>query len=209
MKKQKSFSLVEVLVASAIFAMVLMVVMTLVGNLSSVSLGVKSQQEAISNSQFLMDRISKDVMMANGTYTVNPRIFYGFVLTNSTTPSFTPGGNCNPPNGVCDDFADTQSPKGIIIHTAEGDRFYYFANSKIYYANVSSIDPFVAGTAIDLTPDIEVTSFKVIGSSNQTNNTQPWAKIMITYQVKSGFFKTSKTTYNLETMATVRKTTWP
>jgi type II secretory pathway pseudopilin PulG len=217
MKKQQSFSLVEVLVASAIFAMVLMVVMTLVGNLSSVSLGVKSQQNAISSSQFVMDRITKDIMMADNYQMVpnppNPiTTYYGFLLTDSRNPNVSgsiTNGNCSVLNAVCDDFVDDASnPKGIIILTSGEIRFYYLdTDKKIYYAKLlNNLTPDPGVPRVNLTPDLEVNSFNVIGSSKF--GTQPWAKIMISYQAKSGFFKTSKTTYNLETMATVRKSTW-
>ncbi|MFA6423178.1 MAG: prepilin-type N-terminal cleavage/methylation domain-containing protein [Patescibacteria group bacterium] len=208
MKKNKSFSLIEILIASTIFSVVILVVLSTVAMLSSVESGLKSAKVVNSTSSYVLESMFRDIAEADESLSINGGITYhAFTLSNSIPSSIIYSGGTLP-NDFCEDASIPKS--GILLHVNDEYKFYYLdTNNKINLRTDSDlVDLFSPSGSyrefvIAGSDKVIISKFAVTGIASTSN---PWAKIDI--EIKSSNFIKSEETFKFSTMVSTRKITW-
>ncbi len=163
MSASKGYTLIEVLVASAIFVGVMVIGISSFSSVNRVNEQIETTRKLSQTGNFVMETLAREIRTATGikgkiTSTGKP-----FVLASSSSISITtcpdePGGDCAAP--------DVHS----YAYTASTHRF-----TKVVGATSS-------GTSI-LPADVTMTDFKLAGSGFSTTTTvQPFVTISFTLQ---------------------------
>jgi prepilin-type N-terminal cleavage/methylation domain-containing protein len=182
----KGFTLVEMMVAIAVFSIVMVAAMSALLNVIDANNKARAIKTAINNISFALEGISKDMRM--GT-------------------DYACGDSGNEPNGDCTGGGDTIKYRSIRADI-DGDKYkyayYQFRNNQIL--SCLQKDLITCGSPADFSPitssEVELTRvrFYVLGSASNLvvpNKKQP--RMIITVKGKAGIKDKISTEFDLQT----------
>lgn len=142
-KKSKAFTLLEVLIASAIFAVILVMTTGTVSLSSGYQKKLSNTRKTSSEASKISDQLSTDIRSANYGGKVNNKSYSGGIALANCKP-----GVCSPTitgpytwNPTKSNYSNT-----LVIFAKEYTIIYYTDNSSIYYGKAS---PSVAKVFLD------------------------------------------------------------
>ena len=195
---KKGFTLVEMMVAIAVFSIVMVVAMSALLNVIDANQKAQSIKTAINNVNFALEGISKDMRMGTDYSCLN------------SSKNVIPERDCLKSEGYGVRY---RSPRAYLNDDGTRKYAYYFYdknNQKIQSCLEKEVtDDCLSMNFSDITsPDIHITNmrFYVLGVSNSENSigskTQPRA--IITLSGEAGNKEKIKTTFDLQTSISQR-----
>ncbi|MDP2337873.1 MAG: prepilin-type N-terminal cleavage/methylation domain-containing protein [Bacteroidota bacterium] len=156
---KKAFTLIEILVASTIFAAVMIIVSATVSQGGSYYSKIKTQREASEETRKLADLISRDIRAANSNYSVfitGGPIAFNFKNGLAILTCTGSAGPCTPKTiyspALQDPFNDSGKPNVLVVAISNGNFRVYVSwtvlnRTALYYKKFDSaptIDQIVA-----------------------------------------------------------------
>lgn len=179
----KGFSLIEILVALAVFAIVILVA---IGSMLSIIGGAKKAQaikSVINNLNFAMDDMSRNLRTGS--------VYHCGEGGQVDSPRDCPQGNSSLANAII--FKDAKGNEMEYKWVSNG------STGSLYAQNISSFSNAIPLTA----PEVNITNAQFIVSGSAANdNAQP--SVLIIIQGDAGETK-AKTYFNIQTTVTQRK----
>lgn len=178
MKKTKSFSLIEILVASTIFSGVVLVILATVSMLSNVEMGIKSARTVNSATSFVVESLSRDIAEADKKFNVGAEQYNGFILSNSRPDDInvTAGG------GAQGYYQELTINSSIVSTAGNLSDFPILFDSKIdttlkdNLTNQTQLSIYFTDTNDSLLP-YEIEKFDSNGSMGNAGELVAWIKI--------------------------------
>jgi len=192
--KNNGFTLVEMMVAVAVFSLVMVVAMSALINVIDANLKAQALKTAINNVNFALEGISKDMRMGSDYACGTP----DSIVSISAPNDCTNGGKA----------IKYKSPKAV----SGGYAYYYYDNNegqkniksciqKINLTECSNSSNFTAITSNEV--DITNMTFYVIGAKIEpASKTQP--RVVITLSGEAGTKDKIKTEFDLQTSVSQR-----
>jgi prepilin-type N-terminal cleavage/methylation domain-containing protein len=181
--KKSGFTLVEMMVAIAVFSIVMVTAMSALLNVIDANNKARAIKTAINNVSFALEGISKDMRMGTG---------YGCIDVTGTTIPCVPAGNI----GI-----RYKSPRA-----AEGKYAYYKFKDTAIYECLEREEFDSCGTTVDFEPitsgEVKITKavFYVLG----TNNVLKQPRMIFTLSGEAGIKDRIATTFDLQTTVSQR-----
>jgi|GEM_PF-1629979 len=162
--KSKGFTFLEILIASSIFTVIMVITFGVLGQSAGYQAKLKAQHSVVSDAQNVAEMITRETKKARET---------GAVKTNNQTIDFEgililncESYNCQLPT------TETEKVNTLILSQADSYKIYFATkvdqDSGIYYANIAKTNDKVLEES-----DI----FNIINTSNLLSKADNWAKV--------------------------------